>query len=117
MKVSEWHVTFQAEIKYFHSSESDVKMLLLNGTRGFRITWMTYDLKFENMLNVCMSKSYFPDDSHCLKNLCSELSIKIIMPPNHNSYFNKSLKSDWLSTILISALIGQCIMTVHVVPK
>ena len=78
---------------------------------------MTYDLKFENVLNVCLSKSYFANDSHCLKYLCSELSIKIIMPPNHNSYFNKSLKSDWLSAVLISALIGQCIMTVHVMPK
>ena len=78
---------------------------------------MTSDLKFENMLNVCTSKSYFANDSHCLKYLSSELSIKIIMPPSLNSYFIKSLKSDWLSTVLISALTGQCIMTVHVMPK
>ena len=78
---------------------------------------MTSDLKSENMLNVCMSKSYFANDSHCLKYLSSELSIKIIMPPSHNSYFIKSLKSDWLSTVLISALIGQCVMTVHVMPN
>ena len=78
---------------------------------------MTSDLKFENVLNICMSKSYFANDSHCLKHLSYELSINIIMPPDHNSYFNKSLKSDWRSTVLISALIGQCIMTVRVMPK
>ena len=30
-----------------------------------------------------------------------------------NHYYNKILKSDWLSTVLISALIGQCNRTVH----
>ena len=34
---------------------------------------------------------------------------------NHN--YNKILKSDWLSTALISALIGQFIRTVRVTPK
>ena len=33
---------------------------------------------------------------------------------NHNH--NKILKSDWLSTVLISALIGQCNRTVRVMP-
>ena len=34
---------------------------------------------------------------------------------NHN--YNKILKSDWLSTALISALIGQFNWTVRVMPK
>ena len=34
---------------------------------------------------------------------------------NHN--YNKILKSDWLSTALISALIGQFKRTVRVIPK
>ena len=34
---------------------------------------------------------------------------------NHNH--NKIVKSDWLSTALISALIGQFNRTVHVMPK
>ena len=34
---------------------------------------------------------------------------------NHN--YNKILKSDWLSTSLISALIGQFNRTVRVMPK
>ena len=34
---------------------------------------------------------------------------------NHN--YNKIVKSDWLSTALISALIGQFNRTVHVMPK
>ena len=34
---------------------------------------------------------------------------------NHN--YNKILKSDWLSTVPISALISQCNRTVHVMPK
>ena len=33
----------------------------------------------------------------------------------HN--YNKILKSDWLSTALISALVGQCNRTVCVIPK
>ena len=36
-------------------------------------------------------------------------------PFNHN--YNKILKSDWLSTALISALIGQFNRTVRVMPK
>ena len=34
---------------------------------------------------------------------------------NHN--YNKILKSDWLSTALISALIGQFNRTVRIMPK
>ena len=34
---------------------------------------------------------------------------------NHN--YNKIHKSDWLSTVLISTLIGQCNRTVHIMPK
>ena len=34
---------------------------------------------------------------------------------DHN--YNKSLKSDWLSTALILALVGQCNRTVCVIPK
>ena len=40
------------------------------------------------------------------------LPIKLI---NHN--YNKIVKSDWLSTALISALIGQFNKTVRVMPK
>ena len=32
-----------------------------------------------------------------------------------NHYFNKILKSDWLSTVLISALIGRCNRTVRTI--
>ena len=35
----------------------------------------------------------------------------------HNHNYNKILKSDWLSTALISALIGQFNRTVRVTPK
>ena len=35
----------------------------------------------------------------------------------HNQNYNKILKSDWLSTALISALIGQLNRTVRVMPK
>ena len=35
----------------------------------------------------------------------------------HNHNYNKILKSDWLSTALISALIGQFNRTVRVMPK
>ena len=36
---------------------------------------------------------------------------------NNNHNYNKILKSDWLSTALISALIGQFNRTVRVMPK
>ena len=36
---------------------------------------------------------------------------------NHNHNYNKIVKSDWLSTALISALIGQFNRTVRVMPK
>ena len=36
---------------------------------------------------------------------------------NHNHNYNKIVKSDWLSTALISALIGQLNRTVRVMPK
>ena len=47
-------------------------------------------------------------------------SLGLIMIPtgflnNHN--YNKIVKSDWLSTALISALIGQFNRTVRVMPK
>ena len=34
-----------------------------------------------------------------------------------NHKYNKILKSDWLSTVLISALIGQCNRTVCAIPR
>ena len=40
---------------------------------------------------------------------------KVVIRDNHN--YNKIVKSDWLSTTLISALIGQLNRTVHVMPK
>ena len=44
--------------------------------------------------------------------------IIIIVTDNSNNHnYNKILKSDWLSTALISALIGQFNRTVRVVPK
>ena len=36
---------------------------------------------------------------------------------SHNHNYNKIVKSDWLSTALISALIGQFNRTVRVMPK
>ena len=39
----------------------------------------------------------------------------IIQLTDHN--YNKILKADWLSTVLISALIGQCNRAVCVIPK
>ena len=39
----------------------------------------------------------------------------LYFPINHN--YNKIVKSDWLSTVLISALVGQCNRTVHIMPK
>ena len=36
---------------------------------------------------------------------------------NYNHNYNKILKSDWFSTALISALIGQFNRTVRVMPK
>ena len=36
---------------------------------------------------------------------------------NYNHNYNKIVKSDWLSTALISALIGQFNRTVRVMPK
>ena len=41
--------------------------------------------------------------------------LRFIFTFNHN--YNKILKSDWLSTALISALIGQLNRTVRVMPK
>ena len=45
---------------------------------------------------------------------------KIIINNNNNNInhnYNKIVKSDWLSTVLISALIGQLNRTVRVMPK
>ena len=36
---------------------------------------------------------------------------------NNHHHYNKIVKSDWLSTALISALIGQFNRTVRVMPK
>ena len=36
---------------------------------------------------------------------------------NNNHNYNKIVKSDWLSTALISALIGQFNRTVRIMPK
>ena len=47
--------------------------------------------------------------------LITIIIIIIIIIINHN--YNKILKSDWLSTALISALIGQFNRTVRVMPK
>ena len=41
----------------------------------------------------------------------------VLLPVNHNYRNNKILKSDWLSTVLISALIGQCNRTDRVIPE
>ena len=41
----------------------------------------------------------------------------VLLPINHNYHNNKILKSDWLSTVLISALIGQCNRTDRVIPE
>ena len=49
-------------------------------------------------------------DNHIKKS--SKINYYLI---NHN--YNKILKSDWLSTALISALIGQFDRTVRVMPK
>ena len=43
------------------------------------------------------------------------LLYKAAILPNHN--YNKIVKSDWLSTALISALIGQFNSTVRIMPK
>ena len=58
--------------------------------------------------------------SHTYSRLCSNNFSYPVEPfklysITHN--YNKILKSDWLSTVLISALIGQCKRTVHVMPK
>ena len=41
----------------------------------------------------------------------------VLLPINHNYRNNKILKSDWLSTVLISALIGQCNRTDRIIPE
>ena len=41
----------------------------------------------------------------------------VLLPVNHNYHNNKILKSGWLSTVLISALIGQCNRTDRVIPE
>ena len=47
--------------------------------------------------------------------LCSPPGMATDKCINHN--YNKIVKSDWLSTALISALIGQFNRTVRVMPK
>ena len=46
---------------------------------------------------------------------CQSLQLYADILFNHN--YNKIVKSDWLSTALISALIGQLNRTVRVMPK
>ena len=48
-------------------------------------------------------------------NLSNDDIISTYSKSNHN--YNKILKSDWFSTALISALIGQFNRTVRVMPK
>ena len=36
---------------------------------------------------------------------------------NHNYLYNKILKSDWLSAVLIAALMGQCNWTVYTIAR
>ena len=43
--------------------------------------------------------------------------LKYIYSIGHNHNYNKIVKSDWLSTAMISALIGQFNRTVRVMPK
>ena len=40
-----------------------------------------------------------------------------VYPKIHSNKNHKILKSDWLSTVLISTLIGQYDRTVHIMPK
>ena len=50
--------------------------------------------------------------------VAGELIISILMANiKHNHNYNKIVKSDWLSTALISALIGQFNRTVRVMPN
>ena len=54
--------------------------------------------------------------THKLKNMVTFMyESKVVIRDNHN--YNKIVKSDWLSTTLISALIGQLNRTVRVMPK
>ena len=68
-----------------------------------------------------LSKCYQPQTSARLITLTSTLIIPDITKNlsnnvyNHN--YNKILKSDWFSTALISALIGQFNRAVRVMPK
>ena len=50
-------------------------------------------------------------DYSLLPVICHTIILLII------TILNKISKSHWLSTVLISALIGQCNRTVHVMPK
>ena len=68
-------------------------------------------LNYEKVLRVRM-KLY-----NILYKVCVGFAIDpvtINLKINHN--FNKILKSDWLSTVLISALIGQCNRRVRIMP-
>ncbi|CAH3028035.1 unnamed protein product [Porites evermanni] len=50
--------------------------------------------------------------------ICSILFLRVSKDNKHcNHNYNKIVKSDWLSTALISALIGQFNRTVRVMPK
>ena len=60
-----------------------------------------------------MRSTDFANDSYDYRPNWTPLSPITII--NHN--YNKTVKSDWLSTALISALIGQFNRTVRVMPK
>ena len=81
------------QMKQFHNDE---KMLMLSSS--------VICLSF-TVLNIFERR----------KVLRKTLAYSSVIDINHN--YNKIVKSDWLSTALISALIGQFNRTVRVMPK
>ena len=61
----------------------------------------TATLSFKAQLNLLVHSLYYTLFRHCFI---------------FNNNYNKILKSDWLSTVLTSALTGQCYRTVRVMP-
>ena len=59
-----------------------------------------------------MPFTYIKDISVELKEVCLHNNLILSKGLNHN--YKKILKSDWLSTVLISALTGQRNRTVHI---
>ena len=66
------------------------------------------------MFNDCFSGGFSSD---FLEPATTVSSSRLALYYNLNHNYNKILKSDWLSTALISALIGQFNRTVRVMPK